>query len=61
MCCVLHILVIVATAIGFAVLAVVGGYGWVKWRQFQTAATSSSCRHNRCGSGGVPDGHQAAD
>lgn len=31
----LHILMIVATAIGFAVLAAAGGYGWLKWRQFQ--------------------------
>jgi hypothetical protein len=32
---VLHILIIVATAIGFTVLAVAGGYGWYKWRQLQ--------------------------
>lgn len=32
---VLHILIIVATAIGFTVLAVAGGYGWYRWRQFQ--------------------------
>jgi len=32
---VLHILIIVATAIGFTVLAVAGGYGWYKYRQFQ--------------------------
>lgn len=32
---VLHILIIVATAIGFIVLAAAGGYGWYKWRQFQ--------------------------
>jgi len=36
---VLHILIIAATAIGFIVLAVAGGYAWVKWRQFQTAVT----------------------
>jgi hypothetical protein len=32
---VLHILIIVATAIGFTVLAVAGGYGWYRYRQFQ--------------------------
>jgi len=32
---VLHILIIVATAIGFTVLAAAGGYGWHKYRQFQ--------------------------
>jgi hypothetical protein len=32
---VLHILIIVATAIGFTVLATAGAYGWYKYRQFQ--------------------------
>ena len=32
---VLHILIVVATAIGFTVLATAGAYGWYKYRQFQ--------------------------
>jgi uncharacterized membrane protein len=32
---VLHILIIVATAIGFTVLATAGGYGYYKYRQLQ--------------------------
>lgn len=32
----LHILVIIATAIGFAVLGAGGGYAWVKLRQLRT-------------------------
>lgn len=31
----LHILIIIAATIGFTVLAATGGYGWIKWRQFQ--------------------------
>ena len=31
----LHILIIIAIAIGFAVLAAGAGYSWVKWRQLQ--------------------------